>query len=172
MKRRPIIIISWATVMAILFIMTGCGSSKGGKQKIIVRAGNNNIFLSSDKRGFTAIMESHNLEDLPYIKNNQDILIEFNNEKPESIRVSEHILNKKGEPKFATEETGKNVDIKWNGAKAFFKTEPNIATLLSSDGNDYNKGAAIRGYHLTCDWGENDLELFFIIRSDSAVLNE
>lgn len=163
---------SWAAVMAIIFIMTGCASSKSEKKKIIVRNGNNNIFLSNDKRGFTAIMESHSLDDLPYVKNNQDILIEFNNEKPEFISVSEHILNEKGEPKFATEETGKNVDIKWNGAKALFKTKPNIATLLSSDGNDYNKGAAIRGYHLTCNWGEYDSEFFFIIRSDSAVLNE
>lgn len=155
-----------------MILLAGCNVANNEGQKIIVTAGKINIALYNHRENFLSIIESISLEDLAYIKNNENILIEFNGKTPKSIRLSEHILNEKGEPKFATEEKGKDIDIKLDKSKASFKIEPNFATSFSSAGNDYDPGATIKGYRLVCDWGESNSEHFFVIRGDSAILND
>lgn len=172
MNKKLFKFISWGTFAGMMILLAGCTPAKKEGQKIIVTAGKVNISVYSHRENFLSIMDSLSLDDLDYIKNNKNILMEFNGKIPKSIRLSEHILNEKGEPKFSTEEKGKDIDIKWNKNKASFKIGPNFATSFSSAGHDYNPGATIKGYRLVCDWGESNSEHFFVIRGDSAILNE
>lgn len=158
--------------MTLLFLTFGCNSSKNELQQIRVIYGKINIPVFSNGVEFTTIMDSKSIEDLDYIKNEETILIEFNGKEPKTLSLTEYILNENGAPKFNSEKTGKSIDIKLDKSKASFKIEPNISTSLSSNGNDYNPAATIKGYRLVCDWGENKSEYLFVIRGDAAILNK
>lgn len=156
--------------MAILTV--GCNLSKDELQQIKISAGKINIPVFDNDENFSTIMLSRSLEDLVYIKNKETILIEFDGKEPSTISLTEHILNENGSPKFATETEGKVIDIKLNKSKASFEIEPNFATSLSSNANDFNPGATIKGYRLVCSWEKSDSEYFFVIRGDAAITNE
>lgn len=169
MDKKLLKVLSWGFLSILLISLGGCHASKNEEKEITVRAGKTDITLFNEDENFTTIMKSFRLEDLEYIKNYESILITFNAKKPKSINLTEHILNEKGEPKFATERTGKVLDTKWDENKVSFHVEPNLATSLSSNGRDYNPGATIKGYHLVCDWGEGDFDYYFIIRGDCGL---
>lgn len=59
-----------------------------------------------------------------------------------------------------------------NDNTASFKLEPNIATLLSSNSNDYEKGATLKGYRMIGEWKDGESEYLFVIKSDAAFINE
>ncbi|MDO4167409.1 MAG: hypothetical protein Q4D32_08395 [Eubacteriales bacterium] len=143
MDKKLLKVLSWGFLSILLISLGGCHASKNEEKEITVRAGKTDITLFNEEENFTTIMKSFRLEDLEYIKNYESILIIFNAKKPKSINLTEHILNEKGEPKFATS--------------------------LSSNGRDYNPGATIKGYHLVCDWGEGDFDYYFIIRGDCGL---
>lgn len=157
--------------MAMFILLVGCNPIKNDVKEITVSSGNNSISVFSNDESFKTIMKSLSLEDLVYIKNYEEILIEFNGISPRNIKLTEHILNKKGAPKFATEEAGKVINTKLDKDNVAFKIEPNLTSSLSSNGNDFNPGATIKGYHLVCDFGKSNSDYYFIIRGDAAVLN-
>lgn len=158
--------------MIILTLTTSCGSPEGGHQPVNVHAGKTDIPIFENEENFTNIMVSKSLEDLVYIKNKETVLVEFNGKNPDTISMTEHILNENGSPKFATETKGKIIDVTLEKSKASFKIGSNFATSLSSNGNDFNPGAIIKGYRLVCDWGESESKYFFVIRGDAAITNK
>ena len=59
------------------------------------------------------------------------------------------------------------IPIEFKNGKGSFVLVSNPAALLSSASSDYEPGAIIRGFRLICEWGENECESVFIIRSDA-----
>ncbi len=155
-----------------LSLFVGCNSLKDNVKEITASSGNKTIPVFSNGEDFKTIMKSLSLEELVYIKNKERVLIKFNEKSPKNIQLTEHILNKNGTPKFASEKTGKIIKTKLDKNKTSFKVEPNLATSLSSNGNDFNPGATIKGYHLVCDWGNNQSDYYFVIRGDAAISNK
>ena len=110
--------------------------------------------------------------DMPYVKNGAKISISFGSHKPNSIELSEIILNENGTARWRTDEHAKTYDVSFLpfSGTGTFKVEPNFATSLSSFSGDYAPGNTIKGYKMTCRWGNNECEYAFVILGDAAVI--
>ena len=107
--------------------------------------------------------------DLVHVQNGETIAITFEGTAPDTATLTEHIINADGSMKYESEYSGTVIDIVFTDGKGSFTLEPNFATVLSSDGADYAPGATLKGYRLTCDFGDDQCEYAFAIRSDAAI---
>ena len=117
---------------------------------------------------FPYIMLHTTFDDLPYIKNDESIIIHFDNVIPDSIILTELILKEDGSRKYNISDKDYNINIGKNNI-ASFTIEANYATALSSYSGDYIEGNTIKGYRMVCTWGGNECEYVFIIRGDAAI---
>ena len=125
----------------------------------------NNTFY--DREGtFQTIMKGKAKTDLPYVKLNTELHIEFKGTTPDSVKLEDHILNADGNMKYKEIQT---IPIEFKNDKGSFILVSNPAALLSSDSSDYEPGASIRGFRLICKWDENECEYAFIIRSNRYI---
>lgn len=123
---------------------------------------------------FQAQQERIANRDMPYIKNGDKITISFGNSKPDSITLSEIILNENATVKWRTDENAKPYELNFtpfSGAGSFI-IEPNYATALSSNTSDYKTGNTIKGYKMVCTWGNNECEYAFVVFGDPAMTME
>lgn len=151
--------------------------------KITVKSGSSEIFYVVGKNkwndavydredNFIAQRERIFNRDMPYIKNGAKITISFDGNKPDSIILSEIILDEHGNAKWRTDEHIKiyEIDFAPFGRTGTFTIEPNYATALSSDSTDYEVGNTIKGYKMVCSWGKNECEYAFVILGDAAMM--
>ena len=117
---------------------------------------------------FHRIMSQTSFDDLPYVGNGETITIQFAGDVPESYTLTEYILRDTGDMKYNIPGMECVISFDSDGFGAFF-VEPNFATGLSSNSEDYLPGNTIKGYRLVCRWGRNVCEYGFIIRSDAFV---
>ena len=104
---------------------------------------------------------------LSYIKLGNKIQIKFiDSSVPDKVKMLDYILNEDGTAKY-TEKAIKTIPIKFENKKAEIILEQNLASMLSSNSADYEKGASIRGFRLVCSWGNNECEYAFVIKSDA-----
>lgn len=128
---------------------------------------NNAIY---DREGtFQTIMQGKSKTDLPYIKLNQEFQIAFNGTAPDSVKLEDYILQPNGNARYSEREV-QTIPIELKNGQGSFVLNANPAAFLSSASSDYEPGASIRGFRLTCQWGKNECEYAFIIRSDAGHL--
>jgi len=130
---------------------------------------------SFNRDGFYEIMrdlewQDLTVEDLPYIKNGEEIIIFFNGAEPDSFTVTEFILNQNGSQKYNVE--GMDYDLEFHAGvyrpRHIFAVKHNLVTSLSSNSNDYLPGNTIKGYRIAAVWGVHEGEYAFIIRGDAS----
>lgn len=159
------------SIIAVMLFLTACKVSKND-EPIVVSNGITNIKIYENINEFTEIMDKLDKNDLVYVADKKEISIKFNEEIPEDIHLSEYIIDENGNYKYSSDTAAKSIDVSMNGNEASFTLEPNIATLLSSNSNDYEKGATLKGYRMICEWKDGESEYLFVIKSDAAFINE
>lgn len=159
------------TLLTMILALSGCNNaSKQSRDDMEVYYGNKKIGFYGDDISFTEILKEEDINNLIYVANNEEITITFNDKKPQKMKITEHILNTKGEYKYKDGEEGKEIDVTTKGNDFVFQITPNVSTMLSSNGEDYNAGEVIKGYHISIEDGEKNF--YFVIKGDAAVLNE
>lgn len=114
---------------------------------------------------FHTIMKAK--KDIPYIKQEKEIQIEFLGLMPDSTKLEDFVLDSNGNKKYNETVKPKTIPIKFSNKKGKFIISQNYASMFSSNSKDYEPGASIRGFRLNCKWGEDECEYAFIIRSDA-----
>lgn len=105
----------------------------------------------------------------PYLPVESWITIEFlNTPAPDSIVLSDSILNEDGRPEYS-EETTKTRDLFADEQKAGFRLDTNFWAMLSTERKVYQKGGVVRGFKLDCSWADGSrADYGFIVRTDVA----
>lgn len=111
---------------------------------------------------FQAIMKDTTEEKLMYIPIGQEIQIEFEDFIPESVELIDDIIDNSGNVMFIN--SGKAISINIDNGKGSFNLDEHYATLFSSNSNTFENGV-LRGFRLTCKWGENECEYSFVIKT-------
>jgi hypothetical protein len=115
---------------------------------------------------FNEIMKANSDIQVPYIHLGETIQIEIRGRVPDTFQLKDYILKENGEVKY-TEKKAKEILVEFINRKGTFELDSHIPALLSSDSKDYEQGKTIRGFSLTCSWGQNECEYGFIIRTDA-----
>ncbi len=109
------------------------------------------------------------LKDIPPFPFGSFVELTFDQPKPDNVIISEFIIDGNGKRKFSERvDVSIPFDIK---SETGFLLQGNAASMLSSNSADYELGAVIRGFLLTCTWGENQCVYAFTLRSDAGVTN-
>lgn len=119
-----------------------------------------------DEELFKALIKGKEISELQYFALGEEITIEFLGGKPDSYTLTEHLLTNGAVYKYSIRED-REIKPEENAAGLSFKLSFNPASMLSSQLEDYEKGASLRGFRLRCEWGENSGEYAFLLRSDS-----
>lgn len=181
---KKIIIV--ATIMSVMVLAACLATNKVGvpnePPEITIKSGSTKIFYVVGKNiwngavydredNFIAQKERIFNLDMPYIKNGTRISISFGRNKPDSIVLSEIILDEHGNAKWRTDEHAKTYEVDFPpfGGTGTFTIEPNYATTLSSHSADHEAGNTIKGYRMVCSWGKNECEYAFVILGDPAI---
>ena len=181
--KRIVIIIAIALVMVLTACLaTNKVSVPNEPPEITIKSGSTEIFYVVGKniwngavydREDTFIAQKERIfnRDMPYIKNGAKITISFGKNKPDSIVLSEIILDEHGNAKWRTDEHVKTYEVDFPpfGSTGTFTIEPNYATTLSSHSADHEAGNTIKGYRMICSWGKNECEYAFVILGDPAI---
>jgi hypothetical protein len=115
---------------------------------------------------FQTILKKDSGIEVPYIQLGETIQIEFKGNPPDKLQLRDYIQKEDGIPKYTGKEVNQ-IPVKLVGEKINFKLEVHMAAMLSSNSKDYEPGNTIRGFKLTCSWGENECEYGFIIKTDA-----
>lgn len=119
-----------------------------------------------DRMGtFQMVMYDKKLKELPLIRSNKEIQIEFKGKIPDSIELRDYVLNEEGDVKYNIKSSIIPIEFKDN--KGSFILKPNAEALSSSYSKDYKSGESIRGFLLVCKWDKNCCEYGFIIRNNA-----
>ncbi|HWR23547.1 MAG TPA: hypothetical protein VN366_08730 [Feifaniaceae bacterium] len=108
----------------------------------------------------------------PYAPLGSVVSLQINGSFPDTITVTDIIANPDGSPKY-DRRLDKELPYTVSGNTVSFTVESNPATALSSNSEDYQKGAAYRRYRVQFGWengGEKEYALY--IRTDPAILFE
>lgn len=115
---------------------------------------------------FHTIMKGTAPSDLPYIHFCEKVRIAFKGPVPDTVQLTDTILTREGDIRYTSRETN-IIPIAFQEAKGSFTMQAHMSAWLSSNSEDYKPGATIRGFRLTCTWGENECEYAFILRTDA-----
>lgn len=111
---------------------------------------------------FQAIMKDNTEETLNFIPIGEKINIVFEDFIPESIELVDEVIDNSGNVMFAN--SSKAISINLDNGKGSFNIDDHYATLLSSTSDTFENGV-LRGFRLTCIWGDNECEYSFIIKT-------
>ena len=167
-----------AAIVLLVALFAGCSAKLSGPPQIVITVGKVNVdsvvglirwnaSVYNREDTYRAIMKGKTRTELPYIQLNEEIQIDFKGAAPDTVELRDYILNADGSIKY-TEKEINIIPIKFKDKQCSFTLAPNPAAFLSSDTSDYEPGATIRLFRLTCKWGENECEYAFIIRSDAS----
>ncbi len=118
---------------------------------------------------FQSIMSKTTSDELPYIRNNETITINFNGKNPQTTQLTEYVFDENGSP--ALKVGGMSYIPSLTGKGVFTLTPYSDARLISGR-DEYEPGISTKGYRFVCSWGGNECEYTFIIRTDSPILME
>ncbi|TVX93198.1 hypothetical protein [Paenibacillus agilis] len=169
-----------------ILMLTACsyGTSSGGPSSepvdITITTGNPPIALPTISKPIPDTKQT-NHEDLfqslikdtsktvPYIQLGEKIQIELKDKAPQSYELKEYLLRDSGTLKYK-EETAKTItiDLTFQDGKGSFILEENVASYLSSNTQDYEEGATLRGFHFVGEWTNKKEELVFVVRTDAT----
>ena len=118
---------------------------------------------------FKRMMSQTSINDLPLSENGDEVYIHFDSKLPDSATLTEYILKENGNMKYNIDGMECTLKLESSGSKASFTIQPNFATSLSSNSEDYLPGNTIKGYQLVCAWEKNECEYLFVLRGDAAI---
>jgi hypothetical protein len=161
--------------LAMILMLSACSSENTNNSKalpkITVKGWNtdiNSVVKSrdyGDTKPFQSIMDDPDLA-IPYVKLGETIQIEFEDKALDSCELKDYILNKNGTLKFKQPNV-EAIDIKFINGTGSFILHENMLAFASSDSMDYEPGAIIRGFRITCNWEDINQDYEFIIRTDA-----
>ena len=111
------------------------------------------------------IMKDNTEETLKYIPIGQEIEIVFEGFYPDSVELVDQVIDNSRNEIFSN--SSKDISINFDNGKGSFKLDNHYATLLSSNSKTFEKGI-LRGFRLTCKWGENECEYSFVIKTTES----
>ncbi|MBD8497346.1 hypothetical protein [Paenibacillus arenosi] len=133
-------------------------------------ATNSNSIKSAEKAIPTELFQSliqDTSKTIPYIKLGEKIQIDLKNNAPRSSELKEYLLRNDGTLKYK-EETAKTIDLAFQDGNGSFMLEENIASFLSSNTQDYEEGATLRGFHFVGEWDNRKEEFVFVVKTDAT----
>ncbi len=119
------------------------------------------------KRGDTLVNLAKEWPELPYVKPGTEIVFTIDGPAPDSMVLRDYVLNEDGTEKYWVDAPQNEVAFAFENGAGSFALRGNFLSLLSSNSEDYEPGRSIRGFKLTCAWGENECEYAFILRTDA-----
>ena len=127
---------------------------------------------SSPQNDFAGLLSESEIGDLIQINNGETITIAFDGKVPDSVTLTEFILNESGEVLFNV--VGMDYDISFGGLsrEGSFAVQPNYATVFEFGyyPGSFFPGRTIKGYALTCHWDGSMCIYSFVVRGDAAVV--
>lgn len=117
------------------------------------------------KDTFIELMESG--VEFPYLPLGAQIDLAFAGGAPDSALLRDCLLNADGTEKYLVDELPEPAVLSFEQGAASFALQPNWMSALSSNLADYAPGATLRGFRLICNWGVNQCEYAFIVRTDA-----
>jgi hypothetical protein len=165
--------------LAILFVIAACTNENENNTKslseIAVKAGETEIqyVVKSQDTGSVGSKESVSFESamskvdaaVPYVELGETIHIEMKDKKSNAYELLDYILKEDGTLKYKPLPTNTKT-IEFDKGKGSFVLNENIWTSLSSQFNDYEPGATIRGFRLI-NKEDKTKEYTFIVRTDA-----
>lgn len=115
---------------------------------------------------FDTIMNENSNIEIPYIELGTKIKIEIKGRVPDRIELTDSVLRENGTVKYSYRED-QIIPFTFSNRKGTYDLDIHPAVFLSSNSEDYLPGKTMRGFRLTCSWGENKCEYGFIIRTDA-----
>lgn len=156
-------------------LLSGCGGGKA--PDISVRAGETELswVMGLNKWDGAVIDRMDNYEqfmnlypELVKVELGTEITVEFLGGSPDSVTLRDEVLSADGRRKY-DEKVTKASELAVRDGAISFSLEPHFAVYLSSSTEDYEPGAVIRGFKLSCSWGENECEYAFVLRTDPGL---
>lgn len=112
---------------------------------------------------FTLFFSDASDLDVLYLKLDVEIEIEFPEGQPDSYNMTDRFIREDGNYKYDDKVT-QIVDIEFVDDVGLFILDRNLS--FSSHFKDYEPEATLRGFRLTCHFGDNVCEYLFVIRTD------
>ena len=181
--KKLIVTITLALLMGVLMI--GCTSTKSPQEppkspqeppKLTITIGEkqldytiernqwNDTEYDREEDTFKTILKKGSESEISYIEIGKTATISFTNNPPSKFTISDILIDENGNQRYTDKEII-NFPIELKGGKGSFEIKKHWASALSSY---YVVGKTdIRGFRMTANWGENECEYAFIIRTDS-----
>ena len=96
----------------------------------------------------------------------ESVAFSFRDQPADSATIADYVLNRDGSIKYAAPVAP--VPLVLKDGEGSFVLRPDPAACLSSDSADYLPGAVLRGFLLTCRWGEEEYQYAFLLRTDAG----
>ena len=143
--------------------------SIGGQSIRYVSAPNTwNGEMPNRKDTFKMIRDEFPTIEIPYIKLDEMVKIDFGKNPPDKIDILDCLINKNGDQRYEDKVAVKGVKPNFNEGVYTFEIKKSMSAGLSSNSVSYEPGNTWRGYRIICSWGYNECEYAFIIRTDSG----
>ncbi len=177
MKTKAVLIL---IILSLAVALTGCSSPRTPNeppnisitiddQEVDYVIGKNiwNGAIYDRQDTFIVILEEGSNITPPYVELGKRAVIDFGNYPPDTLKIQDYILNENGHSKYTYREI-LEITPKIKKGKVSFDIGQHWAASLSSNSADYEKGAVIRGFRITCSWNDNACEYAFIIKTDAS----
>ncbi len=99
-----------------------------------------------------------------------EIVLPKKNAAPDSVKLTDSIISEDGSYKYDKRAAIREIIPHINENVISFTLDGHPASMLSSQLSDYESGAVLRCFELTCKWGDNECVYTFCIRSDAGVV--
>ena len=94
------------------------------------------------------------------------IELRFRDQPADSATLEDYVLNRDGSIRYTVPAQPVLLEMKAGGGS--FLLQPNPSACLSSNSADSLPGAVLRGFLLTCRWGEDRYQYAFMLRTDAG----
>jgi hypothetical protein len=171
--KKLIPIITLVLLMSILLI--GCSTTKptqelskleitiGEKQLDYIVAKNKwNGSMYDREDTFQSILKVGSGIEIPYIEFGKIGVINFKNNPPDKLTISDILIDKNGNKMYSTPII--NIPFELKDGKYSFEIKQNMETALDSYFEP--NMTYLRGFRMTASWDQNECEYAFIIKTD------
>lgn len=167
-------IISSMLLGSLLVAFTGCDGNP--KSSVTILGGKENIkfaTLNSDQKAslsgqtaspFSFAFEKENPSDIPYLKNGEEISIDFGANPPDTLSISDGLLDDNGDYLYTSKEI---TDVPYVTKKGVysFNLDTHIASYLSSHYEQDKK--ELRGFIINATWEKQEKKYAFAVQSNA-----
>ena len=143
--------------------------STGGQSLQYVSAENKwNGSMINRKDTFKMIVDKFSTAEIPYIKLDEKVQIDFGKNPPDKVKITDSLINKFGDLALAEKVAVTSITPHISGSRYIFDIKKTMASRLNSNSDSYQPGNTWHGYRIICSWGYNECEYAFIIRTDAG----